>query len=153
MAKSQLFIGQVAKQAGVNPKTIRYYEALELLPPPPRSRSRYRLYSPDVLEYLAFIKKAQALGFTLAEIREIFLIRQQGQLPCVHVRQLLQAKLADLERRIKTLQTLRADMNRLLASWTRQARSTKAAVCPHIEASAITVPQGKRRLLLARKGE
>lgn len=138
MADKGLFIGKVAEKTGLSPKTIRYYEAIGLLPKPERSEHRYRLYSPEAIELLKFIKKAQGLGLKLSEIREIIAIRQQGELPCLHVRAMFQEKLKDLDRKITELQTLRDELHRLLANWTRRARaagSAKAAICPHIEAA------------------
>lgn len=135
MAGNGLFIGKVAEQAGVNPKTIRYYEAIGLLPKPRRGENRYRLYSKEAIERLQFIKKAQGLGFTLSEIKEIIEIRQMGQEPCIHVQALLEWKIADLDQRLNDLVTLRKKLKRLLADWEEQAKRgmIKAVVCPHIE--------------------
>lgn len=137
MADDGLFIGKVAEKTGLNPKTIRYYEQIGLLPKPRRTESRYRLYPPEAIELLEFIKKAQGLGLRLSEIREIVAIRQQGDLPCVHVRALLQEKIADLDRKMADLKTLRDRLQALLKNWNRQARRGKAIVCPHIEGTPL----------------
>ena len=71
MDGERLFIGKVAKQAGTNAKTIRYYEAIGLLTKPQRGENRYRLYPKEVVELLYFIRKAQGLGLRLSEIKEI----------------------------------------------------------------------------------
>lgn len=144
MAPSSLFIGKVAAQTGLNPKTIRYYEALGLLPKPERTESRYRLYPPQAVERLEFIKKAQGLGLTLSEIREILAIRQQGHLPCVHVRALLKEKVTDLDRKMADLKMLRDRLQALLRNWNRQARQGKASICPHIERVPLEIRSAKR---------
>jgi MerR family transcriptional regulator, copper efflux regulator len=68
---STFTIGQLARQAGVNLETIRFYERRGLLPEPPRTRSGYRQYSPADLWRLQFISRAKQLGFTLAEISNL----------------------------------------------------------------------------------
>ncbi len=133
-----LYIGKVSKRVGLNPRTIRYYETLGLLPPPLRSESRYRVYTPQTVELLQFIKKAKALGFTLTEIREIIALRQRGDLPCPHVHDLLTHRVESLSRQIKDLTLLRdelKDLARKSASRPRNAQPTM--VCPHIERAEI----------------
>ena len=136
----QLFIGQVSKQSGLYPRTIRYYETLGLLSPPVRSESRYRLYTPQTVELLRFIKKAKTLGFTLTEIREIIALRQRGDLPCPHVHALLTERVQTLSRQIRDLTLLRDELKALArksATLPRTAQPT--LVCPHIERAQIQV--------------
>lgn len=96
------------------------------------------------MELLQFIRKAQALGFTLSEVREIVEIRRKGQPPCVHVRALLEQKVADLDQRLKDLVALRKKLRQLLAHAGRPGpRRGRAAVCPHIESVPL---EPKRRL-------
>ena len=141
MAGDELFIGKVAERAGLNPKTIRYYEHIGLLPKPQRGQNRYRLYSKEVVELLQFIKKAQGLGLKLSEIKEIVKIRQMGHEPCVHVRFLVEQKIADLDQRLKDLVAFRKRLKRLLAGWKEQAKRgrIKAVICPHIEGEPLEV--------------
>ena len=96
-----LKIGDLARRTGVDPRTIRFYEAVGVLPPPGRGRNGYRLYAGDAVDVLRFIKQAQGLGLTLAEIREIVAIRQGGRPPCSHVYQLLREKAAELDRKLR----------------------------------------------------
>ncbi len=135
MTGDGLFIGKVAAQAGANPKTIRYYETIGLLPLPARGANHYRLYSQEVVEVLRFIKKAQALGLTLSEIKEIVNFRRRGEAPCLHVRGLLERKIADLDQKLKDLLMLRQKLAHLLARSRREKKREriKAIVCPHIE--------------------
>lgn len=135
MGSQLLFIGALAKQVGFNKTTIRYYEAIGLLPRTQRGENRYRVYSKETVELLRFIAKAKELGFTLSEIKEIVEIRQMGRAPCVHVKALLESKIADVDQKIAGLFTLRKRLGRLSSDWKRQARQkgSMATICPHIE--------------------
>lgn len=82
-------IGEVAAATGSTPKTLRFYERAGLLPAPQRSSAGYRQYSPDVVARMDFIRRSQAAGFTLAQIRTILDIRDSGDTPCQHVQSLL----------------------------------------------------------------
>lgn len=142
-----LFIGQVAKEVGLNPRTIRYYETLGLLPPALRSESRYRLYTPQTVELLRFITKAKTLGFTLTEIREIIALRHRGDLPCPHVHALLTERVQTLSRQIRDLTLLRNELTGLARKSAILPRTTKPTlVCPHIERAKIpSRPLSSRR--------
>jgi len=133
MGFSGLRIGEVATRAGLNPKTLRYYEALGVLPSPFREANGYRRYPAETLDLLRFIRQAQGLGFTLDEIKEVLAIRRRGDVPCSHVRSLLRQKAVELDRKLADLVALRRRIRRSLARWGRSPR-LKARVCPHIEA-------------------
>ena len=135
MPRDHLFIGSLAKQAGVNPKTIRYYEAVGVLPPAQRGENRYRLYPRETVELLQFIAKAKAFGFTLSEIRDIVGVRRQGHQPCTHVRSLVEQKLVDLDQMLADCVTLRKRLKRLLVGWKERSKhhGSTGVVCPHIE--------------------
>ena len=96
-------IGEAAVRSGIPAKTIRFWEARQLLPPPARTPAGYRDYDPAVLERLAFIRYAQAAGLTLEHIRQILGIRDGGQPPCVHVAELIARRLAEVEARLAEL--------------------------------------------------
>ena len=100
---SDRFIGAIATQSGVPIKTIRYYEEVGLLPRPSRTASRYRLYPPEIVERLQFIKKAQSLGLRLQDIEEVLELTDRGRCPCGHVQTLLRAQLEGLRRKIDDL--------------------------------------------------
>jgi DNA-binding transcriptional MerR regulator len=148
MSSKSLRIGEVAARAGVNPKTIRYYEALGLLPCPLRETNGYRRYDSETVELLSFVRQAQGLGFTLEEIKEILAIRRRGEVPCTHVRSLLQRKAAELDRKLEDLIALRRRIRRSLAAWGRRT-GRSGAVCPHIEAQppapGLTIQGGTRQ--------
>ncbi|MGB3694608.1 MAG: heavy metal-responsive transcriptional regulator [Spirulinaceae cyanobacterium] len=131
-----LKIGQVAVESGLPVKTIRYYEELGLLKPlVQRSSSRYRLFQPQIVERLAFIKRAQSLGLSLQEIQEILTIRDSGELPCDVAKQILSSKLAAISQQIEALEMLKLELQSLLSVWQdppmeKQAENT---ICPNIQ--------------------
>ncbi len=106
-------IGQLAKRAGVNPRTLRYYERIGLLVPSSRTEAGYRVYTSAEADRLAFIRRAQATGLSLAEIADIISVREGGAAPCRHVRDLAGVKIAEIDERIAELQALREDLTRL----------------------------------------
>lgn len=132
MPDDRLKISEAARRAELSAKAIRFYEGAGVLPPPARGANGYRLYSVDAVEMLRFVKQAQGLGLTLAEIKEIVAIRQGGRPPCRHVYRLLQEKAAELDRKLRDLVRLRRRIRQSLAAWGRRPVK-KAAVCPHIE--------------------
>ena len=107
-------IGEIAKSAGVTPDTIRYYEREELLPLADRTPSGYRDYGPEVVADLRFIKKAQALGLRLSDVREVLEISSGGKPPCEHVRATVSARLTEVEQRLKELRALRSTLRETL---------------------------------------
>jgi len=93
MNQDTLRTGEVAAQAGVNVQTLRYYERRGLLKEPERRPSGYREYSPDAVLLIRFIKRAQELGFTLAEIEDLLRLRNDHSARCSEVRAAAQAKI------------------------------------------------------------
>jgi DNA-binding transcriptional MerR regulator len=115
-----LLIGDVAERAGVPAPTIRYYESIGLLKPAPRASSGYRRYSEHTIEELRFIKKAQALGFSLDEVAEILQLSRAGRKPCAQVLSLGHEHLAAVDERIRQLQAFRNQLASELAKWDQQ---------------------------------
>ena len=103
-------IGELARRAGVTADTIRFYEREELLGEPVRTPNGYRDYGEGTLEDLVFIRKAQALGLRLAEVREVLEIAAGGLTPCDHVRDKVRARLSEVDRRMSELRALRATL-------------------------------------------
>ena len=133
MADGQkLLIGEAARRADLNPKTIRFYEEIGLIAPTGRTTSGYRLFDDEAVSRLGFIKKAQALGFTLTEIGEILALRDGGAMPCDHVEVEVTRKVAAIEERIAELTRLKTSLETLLERW-KEAEASGAAVCPRIE--------------------
>ena len=125
-------IGELAHRAGTTPDTLRYYERVGLLPRPPRTPAGYRLYDSSVAQRVAFIKKAQALGLALDEIREVLRIAADGTPPCEHLRAALQRRLQDVDARIGELESLRATLQRALAR-SRRLPLVPSCICGIIE--------------------
>ena len=128
----KMLIGEAARQADLNPKTIRFYEEVGLVAPAGRTESGYRLFDAEAVSRLGFIKKAQALGFTLAEIREILALSDDGLEPCEHVEAEVVQKVEAIEERIAELEGLKASLKALLEGW-KEPEAASAAVCPQIE--------------------
>ncbi|HEY9899964.1 MAG TPA: heavy metal-responsive transcriptional regulator [Pantanalinema sp.] len=126
-----LFIGELAKRVGVNPKTIRYYESLGLLSEPQRSESGYRLYVESDAERMRFILGAKALGLSLHDIKDIVMAWGAGEAPCDHVSHLLDARLVELDRRIAELVAFRDNLRTYKERVDRMERSPNTP-CKHI---------------------
>ncbi len=128
-------IGALAKTAGVTPDTIRYYEREGLLPSPQRTESGYRDYGPLVMEDILFIKKAQALGLKLSDVREVLEISSGGKPPCEHVRATVSARLVEVEERLRELRALRATLRETLERLDRAPAPKAGCRCAVIESA------------------
>ena len=103
----QFTIGQLARAAGVGVETVRYYQRRGLVPLPPRPGGAYRRYSLQDLHRIRFIKRAQALGFSLAEIAELLSLQADPGQGCAAVQQRAQAKIREIDRKIRYLSEIR----------------------------------------------
>ena len=126
-----LTIGKLAKRAQVNVETIRYYERRGLIPEPPRRESGYRQYSQDAVARIQFIKRAKQLGFSLKEISELLSLRVDPNTTCGEVKRRAEAKIADMEDKIKTLQKMKRALVQLTALCKGRGPTSK---CPLLEA-------------------
>src|SRR5262250_2497009 len=102
----RIAIGVLSKQTGTNIETVRYYERVGLLPAPARSSGGYRLYGTDHLKRLSFIRRARALGFSLAEVRKLLTLADQRRRPCAEVRVVAEAHLEDVKAKIGDLRRM-----------------------------------------------
>jgi MerR family mercuric resistance operon transcriptional regulator len=107
-----LQIGAVASRSGLTVDTVRFYEKQGLVAKPPRSTGGFRLYKESAIERLGFISRAQALGFSLGEIRELLFLRDAGGQACSHVHDLLQQKLAAVQTKISELRKLERQLQK-----------------------------------------
>ena len=130
--RPDLRIGELAKELNLNPKTIRYYEAIGLLDAPPRSSAGHRIYRDAHREGLVFILKAKAIGLSLEEIASILAIRRQSEWPCEQVMALLDTKIAAIDQQRRTLAEFRRELVALRQSAT-DAATTEIGICPIIE--------------------
>lgn len=126
-----LSIGQVARAAHVNTETIRYYERKGLLAPPPRTSAGYRQYSPQAVRQIRFMKRAQALGFTLAEIATLLELRSEPGSACERVVEEADRAMTRIADKIRELRR----MNHALAELVSACREQRVIVgCPMLEA-------------------
>lgn len=133
--RSGLFVGELEKQGGVDPWTIRYYEKERLIPVAPRSVSRYRLYPPETVDIIRFIKTAQGLGLTLEEIKKVIEAKRLKGKPCEHVAGLLHTKIVDLTRKMKEMGSLKYTIQGLLRNWKNLKNKKTTCICDIIEAA------------------
>ncbi len=120
MNKQGAFIGEVARQTGLSVHTIRYYETERLLPEAPRTESGYRVYATENVEDLKFIRKAQELGFSLAEIRELLVLRSRSTGASCHVKALIEERLKSVRAKRRELEMMERDLRRSLVECQRQ---------------------------------
>lgn len=129
-AAERLTIGQLARRGGVNLETVRYYEREGLLPKPPRTTAGYRIFPADAARRLRFIKRAQELGFSLTEIRELLSLRIKPRTRHAEVRAHAQARIVDIDQKIRTLQRMKSALRALTERCEACAPST---ACPILE--------------------
>ena len=109
-----LTIGKLAKEVGVNLETVRYYERWDLLPKPPRStHSGYRQFPADAARRLRFIRRAQELGLSLVEIRELLSLRVSRNTTSAAIRTRTEAKIADMDSKIRSLESMKKNLQKL----------------------------------------
>lgn len=126
--------GQAAAKLGVGVQTLHYYERERLIPNPPRSPAGYRLYPPALVERLRFIRRAQALGLSLGEIRETLDLAEIGESPCGRVQAALAARLEEVDRRLEELTSFRRQLADLIANApTLTGGAATARVCSIVE--------------------
>jgi DNA-binding transcriptional MerR regulator len=134
--RRMLKIGEVSKRSGVGVEALRFYEKSGLLDRPSRTYSGYRVYGEEVLERLAFIKQAQALGFSLEEIRRIVDDARKGESPCDEVREIVRRRLSELDERLRELHRYRDELRHTLAEWDEVGRAP-GHICGLIEGSGV----------------
>src|SRR5438309_9047351 len=113
MDMKSLTIGRLAKQVGVNLETVRFYERRGLMPKAPRSASGYRLFPADAARRLRFIRRAQDLGFSLNEIRELLALRVSPRTTSAEIRKRAEAKIADIDGKIRSLESMSKTLRKL----------------------------------------
>ena len=126
-----LRISEVAEQGGVNLQTIRYYEREGLLPEPPRLASGYRTFPEQAVRRVRFIKRAQELGFSLAEIRGLLTLRVDHQRDRAAVRAIARTKLLQIDEKIQSLEAMKRALQHLTDRCTGHG---PASECPILEA-------------------
>jgi len=107
-------IGQVAIQTGLSIDTIRFYEKQGLSKRPVRTEGGFRVFGPEEIENLKFVRKAQELGFSLEEIRELLVLRADNVPACSHVKEMLEQKLVGVDQKMQELRSLKRSLNKAL---------------------------------------
>jgi DNA-binding transcriptional MerR regulator len=130
---SLLKIGDIAKQTGVSVGTLRYYEALQLLFPEKRGDNHYRYYGKSAVEQIEFIKKAQSLGFSLEEIKQILEVTAHGEPPCDLVKTLLAHKITELNLKINEMIAFKSELEKYSSQWSFISQDNDTnTICPLI---------------------
>ena len=125
-----LTIGQVAKRANVNIETVRYYEKIGLFSAPLRTESGYRLFPPEVIERIKFIKRVQDLGFTLSEIKRLLTIADGEKFDCQEVQQFANQKIKEIESKITDLESIKSVLEEISKKCPGQG---PVSLCPILE--------------------
>lgn len=134
-------IGELAKATGTTTKTIRFYEGEGVLPTASRTPSGYRAYRAEDISRLEFVRKAKRLGLSLEEVRGILGLYDRREPTCMHVRSLLDRKMAQAERALRELEEFRDELTRLRdeAGEIEDCRPSGGRICGIIERSDIAV--------------
>lgn len=131
MTNKPLTIGFLAKAADVNIETIRYYQRISLIAEPKKPAQGYRTYSTEDLKRLRFIKRAQQLGFSLAEIAELL---EMGDGSCSDVRHRAEEKRKQIDKQISDLHNLRTTLNELINSCQSESGNSHCAIVETLSA-------------------
>lgn len=123
--------GEVARRAGVNKETVRYYEKRNLIPEPDRRRSGYRIFTKRHIDQIKFIKRAQELGFTLSEIKELLELRMDEDTTCSEIKKEAQQKYRDVVDKIDDLTRIKNTLVDLIDSCNKDGPKGD---CPILEA-------------------
>lgn len=115
-APADYAIGDLARVAGTKVQTIRYYEQQALLRPPARTHGNQRRYAQADLDRLKFIRHARELGFALDDVRSLLLLAAYPEKPCAEADAIARARLADVERKIARLKSLRVALTAMVAA-------------------------------------
>lgn len=121
--------GQLAKAAGVNLETVRYYENIKLMPPPPRTEGGHRTYGGTHIQRLTFIRRSRELGFSIEEIRALLALAAPHQGSCAEVKNIAAGHLAEVRAKLADLAKLEA----ILAETISRCTGDAAAPCPVLD--------------------
>ncbi len=133
-----LTVNELAKRAGINAHTVRYYIRSGLLTPTKTQENSYRLFAIEEVNRLEFIRTAKLLGFTLSDIQLILGHAQQGESPCSEVRVLIQKRMQEVEEKVQDMQALQQRMATALERWENMPdqQPDSQSICHLIESMA-----------------
>lgn len=138
---TSLTIGALAKQAGVGVETVRFYERRGLVRRPARPRAGYRAYPEDAVGRIRFIRNAQAVGFTLQEVKELLALRVTAGTSCAAVRSRASAKAAEVQRRLAELERIRVALEKLIAMCPGRGALTGCTILEALDSAELGVPE------------
>lgn len=121
----EILSGELAKMCGVSPDTVRHYERLGLIPTAVRGSNGYRRFPRQAADRVMLIRRAVAIGFSLAEIAGILRQRESGEPPCHRVRAMAEGKLDDLDRRIAEMSAMREELRKIIEQWDGRLAATR----------------------------
>lgn len=136
-----LTIGALAKQAGVGVETVRFYERRGLVRRPARPRDGYRAYPEEAVGRIRFIRNAQAVGFTLQEVKELLALRVTAGTSCAAVRSRASAKAADVQRRLAELERIRVALEKLIAMCPGRGALAGCTILEALDSAELGVPE------------
>jgi DNA-binding transcriptional MerR regulator len=142
-----LYCGELARLSGVSADTVRFYERRNLLLPATRTSAGYRVFSPDSLVRMRLIRAGLSIGFSVAELADIFRERNGGGAPCRRVRKLVGEKLAALEKKLREMQSWRRELRSTLAAWDRTLARTPRGKQARLLETFATHPKTQAKLL------
>ena len=134
---------EVATKAQVNVQTLRYYERRGLLAEPQRTSSGYRVYTPDAVRVVRFIKRAQQLGFTLDDMEDLLHLADGGPDSCQEAKAMARSRIADLQRRIEELAGMRVALARLVDTCDQPRSKRECPILHDIQTAATTTSTGR----------
>ena len=134
---------EVATKAQVNVQTLRYYERRGLLAEPQRTSSGYRVYTPDAVQVVRFVKRAQQLGFTLDDIEDLLHLADGGPDSCQEAKAMARSRIADLQRRIDELAGMRDALARLVDTCDQPRSKRECPILHDIQTAATTTSTGR----------
>jgi MerR family transcriptional regulator, mercuric resistance operon regulatory protein len=140
-AMDVLSIGKLSKQSGVNIETIRYYEKIGVMPAPGRSAGGFRIYEPDHLKRLSFVRRSRLLGFSLDEIRSLLRLVDGHCHTCAEVHALMLSHLAEIRGKIRDLRRLQ----RAMAEMAARCSGESVPECPIVDALFDAPAAGRHR--------
>lgn len=126
-------IGEVARRTGLTVEAIRFYEKQALIEEPPRSPSGYRDYSEGVVNRLDFIQRSKGLGFSLREVEELLALRDSPDARSSEVKERAEAKMRDIERKIRDLREMKAVLSKLTRFCDGEGPTRECAILSAIE--------------------
>lgn len=130
---SLLKIGELSSHSHVPVKTIRYYEELGLIMAIDRTEGQFRLFHPDAINRLRFIKQLQKLGLSLKEIGECLVVYDAGQLPCGDIQEKLESHVQEIDRQVADLLILRQELTNVLEKWESSPTPESGKICPNLQ--------------------